>query len=55
MSKKWRGKPNKRRREHPEHVAIDEASFEQWRHGFMKDQADEGELRGNIATAVIGG
>jgi hypothetical protein len=55
---KWRGKSNKRRtaqREHPNHLPINEASFEQWRQGFMEDQTDEGELRGNIATAMIGG
>ena len=56
MRNKWRGKSkmqNKQRER--EHSPIDAETFEEWRANFMKDQTDEGELRGNIATAVIGG
>ena len=57
MRNKWRGKSKmlNKRREHTEHFPVDAETFEEWRANFMKDQTDEGELRGNIATAVIGG
>jgi len=55
MRNKWRGKSKMQNKQRGEHSPIDAETFEEWRANFMKDQTDEGELRGNIATAVIGG